>query len=115
MFEEMLRKRGYTITALTDPREALEAFRRKPETFDLLLTDNVMPHLKGVELAAEIKTTHPRFPVLGFSGFSEGITRENCQIYHFDRYLMKPVRLVELCRVLRELLERVAKDTTEAP
>ena len=113
MTEAMLRQLGYDVTALTQPREALEIFRQDPEYFDLLMTDIVMPKLNGTALATELKAVRPHFPILGFSGFSESITRENCRNFHFDSYLMKPVQMLELSRVLRELLEAEGPDGEE--
>ena len=41
---------GYTVTTTTDSEEALEKIRAHPEQFDLLITDQTMPKMSGVEL-----------------------------------------------------------------
>ena len=45
---------GYTITAATNSEEALEKIRAHPEQFELLITDQTMPNMSGVELTREV-------------------------------------------------------------
>jgi CheY-like chemotaxis protein len=59
---------GYDVTAAADGVEALELARGR--TFDLLVTDTVMPSMDGFELAAELIRTTPELRVLFTSGFA---------------------------------------------
>jgi CheY-like chemotaxis protein len=47
---------------------ALDAFRAGPECFDLVITDNTMPCLTGLELAASIRALRPDIPILLVTG-----------------------------------------------
>lgn len=118
MCREMLQFLGYKVTAMTDPCEALKAFRREPQRFSLLLTDNDMPHLGGIELAKQIKALCPGLPILSVSASLSNISQEDRRRLPFDRYLRKPFGLVEMSCRIRELLQempRPGKGTTEAP
>jgi CheY-like chemotaxis protein len=54
MASEILTDLGYRVTFKTGAREALVLFRLDPSRFDLVITDQTMPDLTGVELAKEI-------------------------------------------------------------
>lgn len=54
--EWMLRKAGFEVRTAADGAEAWEAMQH--EHFDLLITDNIMPHLSGVELIERMHQTH---------------------------------------------------------
>ena len=51
----MLQNLGYKVTGFTDGREALKVFSEKPSEFDLVITDYVMPHLTGGDIAQRAK------------------------------------------------------------
>jgi len=53
----MLGRLGYKVMARANSIEALEAFRNRPESFDLVITDVAMPNMTGKELALEMAAT----------------------------------------------------------
>ncbi|MFV0423227.1 cache domain-containing protein [Oleidesulfovibrio sp.] len=60
---------GYKVTSTTRSRDALDMFRNRPDTFDLVLTDQMMPDLTGVELTRELLAIRPELPVIMYTGF----------------------------------------------
>ncbi len=67
---EILKKRGYSVVAVSDAAQALAALRRREAPFDLLLTDVVMPGMSGSELAEEFLVASPDTRVLFMTGYS---------------------------------------------
>ena len=65
----ILARLGYRPTALADPREALELFRKAPDAFDALVTDVSMPGMSGFDLAREVLAIRPDLPVIVTSGY----------------------------------------------
>jgi signal transduction histidine kinase/CheY-like chemotaxis protein len=65
--ERMLRKAGYYVAPACNGPEALAAARR--ETFDVVLTDMVMPGMSGRDLARELVAEHPQIRVIFMSGY----------------------------------------------
>ena len=59
-----LEDHGYRVTTFTSPKDALVALRDDPGNFDLLITDDAMPVLRGTELAARAVKQRPGLPVL---------------------------------------------------
>ncbi len=69
----MLERAGYTVVSAANGAEALARFRERPETFDLLLLDVIMPGLNGVEVAQAARDLRPGCPVLLASGYTAGV------------------------------------------
>jgi signal transduction histidine kinase/CheY-like chemotaxis protein len=67
--EEMLATLGYEPVGFDDSRAALAAFRAKPERFDLVLTDEVMPDMTGTELAGALHRLRPDLPIVLMTGY----------------------------------------------
>jgi PAS domain S-box-containing protein len=66
--EEMLAELGYEPVGFDSSQAALQAFRAEPLRFELVLTDEAMPDLVGIELAREIRRLRPDVPIILMSG-----------------------------------------------
>jgi PAS domain S-box-containing protein len=66
--EEMLAEIGYEPVGFDSSRAALQAFRAEPQRFDLVLTDEAMPDLVGIELAREMRRIRSDVPIILMSG-----------------------------------------------
>ncbi|MBU1707968.1 PAS domain S-box protein [bacterium] len=105
MGKKMLEHLGYHVTIRTSSLEALEAFRAKPDTFDLVITDQTMPNMTGIEFAKEVMSIRPDIPIILATGFSETATEEQIQKVGIREYIMKPFVSRELGNVIRRALE----------
>lgn len=66
--QEILQNAGYSVTGLSDSNEALELFHQQPEQFDLVVTDQQMPKLTGMQMARKMIQIRPDIPILMVSG-----------------------------------------------
>jgi CheY-like chemotaxis protein len=57
--EELLAELGYKVTSRTSSRKALVVLKNDPSRFDLVISDQTMPYITGVELAREILAIRP--------------------------------------------------------
>jgi len=105
---------GYRVTGTTDPREALAMIRRRPLGFDLLVTDQTMPHLTGVELAARARAVNPDLAVILCSGHQEVVHDQGAKENTIDCRLHKPLRANEFLRTIREVLDRKKQGSASA-
>jgi len=96
---------GYTVTALLNPADAIDAFRQQPDAFDLLLTDQAMPDITGLELIDILHGTREDLPVIISTGFSEQITEEIIREHRIDKLLLKPLLRTALAAGIREVLD----------
>ncbi|MBF0497369.1 MAG: PAS domain S-box protein [Deltaproteobacteria bacterium] len=104
--KKILERLGYKVTAATSGVEALETFREHPESFDLMITDMAMPHMTGDKLAQEVLHLRPDVPVILCTGFSDAINEEKARKIGVRGFLMKPVDVTVLAKLIRQALEK---------
>ncbi|MFH1350706.1 MAG: response regulator [Pseudomonadota bacterium] len=102
--QQMLEGLGYKVTARTSSIEALEAFRGRPDAFDLVITDMTMPNMTGKDLARELMTIRPDIPVIICTGFSEQIDERRAREMGISAFFMKPILIWEMAKTIREVL-----------
>jgi two-component system cell cycle sensor histidine kinase/response regulator CckA len=99
---EALHQAGYDVVTTANGQEALEAVA-SDETFDVVVTDMMMPTLTGVQLAAELEAQGRQLPVVFTSGYPAGIVDELPETTRAE-FLAKPFRGAELVSVIERLL-----------
>ena len=104
-----LRPLGFTIRSVEDGIAAWEAIRCEEQHYDLLITDNEMPRLNGLELAQRLKSACSPLPVIMISG-SVGEGR-NYSEYGIQIALPKPCSLEEIKKAIFSIL-LISKETT---
>jgi PAS domain S-box-containing protein len=105
--KEFLEMQGMQVEAYTHSPKALERLQQSGALIDLLITDQSMPDLNGLDLAAQAKRLKPDLPVILCSGFSEGIDAGNAAQHGIDCYLDKPVTPQELFPPMQALIGKV--------
>ncbi|MBW6486891.1 MAG: PAS domain S-box protein [Syntrophobacterales bacterium] len=104
MARETLEGYGYTVLAWTDSVQALEAFRAHPEEFDLVVTDQTMPVMTGIELARNIVSIRPDMPIILCTGFIDSTLEEKATAAKIREVILKPVVIRGLIAKMQELL-----------
>ena len=102
--QPLLARLGYRVIAKTDALEALEIFRSQPDAFDLVITDQAMPHVTGRELAEELFRIRSDIPIILCTGFSEVIHEEEAKILGIREFVMKPYSVREIAERIRRSL-----------
>jgi CheY-like chemotaxis protein len=95
---------GYDVVGYTNSVAALQAFRATPERFDLVITDQTMPHMTGEALTGEVRRLRPDIPIILCTGFSHTIDAEKAQALGIDAFCLKPIGMHELGVVIRQVL-----------
>ena len=98
-----LSAKGYAIEDCTCAEEALEKIENGT-TFDLLITDMVMPGMDGVTLASTLRQKGVYSKILLISGFSEEAARGEIKEMPDFYFLAKPFTLHELCKKVKEVM-----------
>lgn len=76
MTATMLERLGYDVVAAENGMDALDELRENPDKFSLVLTDQNMPKMTGVELVTEAQYDFPDMPFVLLSGYSESKLQE---------------------------------------
>ncbi len=105
MEKMMLERLGYQVTSHTSSIEALEAFRRNPDKFDLVITDMQMPNISGDKLSVELIKIRPDIPILLCTGFSETMSDEEAKSLGIKNFLLKPIFVKDLAQKIRAVLD----------
>ncbi|MFH1019937.1 MAG: cache domain-containing protein [Pseudomonadota bacterium] len=105
MGKAMLAGMGYRVTARTSPLEALEEFQCQPGDFDLLITDQTMPKMSGVQLVQEVRKIRPGLPVILCTGYSAAIGEDSAAEIGIRHFIMKPLTMRVLAETVRKALE----------
>jgi signal transduction histidine kinase/CheY-like chemotaxis protein len=108
---EMLRKSlaffGYNVDAVTDSKEALRLFQKNQEKYDVIITDQTMPQMTGLELAREIRKIRADIPVILCSGYSTLVTEKNKKDLFISEFVTKPSTGLKLATVIRKVIDSI--------
>lgn len=94
--EKMLGKLGYTVEGATNGEDALRAFRRDPQGFDLVITDQTMPGMTGENLVIAIRKLRGDIPAILCTGYSPNLGEDEARAIGIETFLMKPLEGGEL-------------------
>ena len=86
-------------------QEAAEFVKSNP--VDIVLTDNLMPYMDGMELSHFLHDNYPDVVIVIFSGFGEFEYAKKAIQYNVSEYILKPITAMELTTVLNKMKEKV--------
>lgn len=101
----MLKTMGYQSIGFSDSTQALGAFQKDSDRYDLVLTDLTMPDISGGELTEEILKIRSDIPIIICSGFNEIFDKTEAARVGAKAYLSKPVLKNELSETIRKVLD----------
>jgi len=86
--ERVLSKAGYETTTVSDGLAAVEAARL--QSFDILVTDLMMPEMPGDEVAPRVRAFKRGLKVLYLTGFSDHLFKDRVRLFEGEAFLDKP-------------------------
>ena len=105
MAGEMLGALGYVPVLVNHGSDALKLFECNAQQFDLVITDQVMPGMRGLELAPRIKAIRPDIPIILCTGFSDNLAQHQAETMGISGILMKPIIMRTLAEVIRKAID----------
>jgi len=103
LMREALVARGYDVLEAPNGNEALALCQSHSGPIDLMITDVVMPKMRGDDLARRVKDLHPEVRVLFTSGYTATSIVESVENASF---LQKPYRFRDLAERIRQMLDQ---------
>jgi PAS domain S-box-containing protein len=100
-----LQSNGYRVLESSDARQACQILEESREPIHLLLTDVVMPHMSGKELAERVATQHSDSRVLYMSGYTDNAVVLHSVLEATAHFLQKPFTPKALLKKVREVLD----------
>ncbi|MEQ8662204.1 MAG: response regulator, partial [Gammaproteobacteria bacterium] len=102
--DELLCGWGLEVCAMTDASAALRCFRGDPHAFDVVIVDQTMPRMSGLELAGALLTVRPEVPVILYTGYAEGVTEQRVRAAGVRALVCKPLDIAAFRTQLGSLL-----------
>ena len=104
-----LEKKGYEITTVTNGNDAIDICQE--QSFDLVLLDEQMPGISGLEVLQRIKQIHPSMPVVMVTKSEEEQIMEQAIGQKIADYLIKPVNPNQVLLSLKKNIHRKEIET----
>ncbi|MFA6011077.1 MAG: ATP-binding protein [Desulfobacteraceae bacterium] len=105
VMDELIALLGYTVVSTTSSHEAIRVFQSDPAAFELVITDQTMPHMTGLEFAQSLLTIRPDIPIIMCTGFSDTVGNAEADKIGISAFLMKPVERSRLASTIRKVLD----------
>ena len=102
----MLERLGYRVTTALNASQALKIFEKYQDSLDLVITDQTMPGLTGIELAKRMLSVRKDLPIILCTGYSEAVSPEKAKSVGISEFVMKPVAKREVAETVRRVLDR---------
>ena len=104
--EATLKGLGYQVTAITNGAKALRVFSKTPDLFDLVITDQNMPGITGLQFARKLLKIRSDTAIILYTGHSETVSQDIAREAGIKEYLMKPLARQELAQAIRRVLDQ---------
>ncbi len=104
MLSKFLMQMGFNVISSNSSKKALKLFQQNPHQFDLVLTDQTMPHLTGCQLSQKIREIHPTIPIILMTGFDKNLSSEITSQNGIQKFLIKPIERHQLSNTIQHLI-----------
>ncbi len=105
MGKDMLERLGYHVTVRKSSLEALETFQNQAYQFDIVITDQTMPGMTGVDLARRMLQIRPDIPIILCTGYSSIISEEKAKSFGIKEFALKPLLKKDIASLIRKVLD----------
>ncbi len=109
MVSQMLTSLGYRVVTCMRAFDALTIFKGDPTSFDLIITDQIMPGMNGIEMVQEMHQIRRDIPVLLCTGFTKTVSEQELLKEGIHEIMMKPIVLHQLATSIRSALAAKGK------
>jgi PAS domain S-box-containing protein len=103
--KNMLGKLGYKVTAAHQPQKALRMLREEKKAFDLMIVDQVMSGMTGIQLVHELRQLEIHIPVILISGYLEPGHTQKAKAAGIEKLMVKPIHTRDMAQAIRNILD----------
>jgi signal transduction histidine kinase len=100
-----LGRMGYEVVYRRNPLDAVALIEAGAEPFQVVLSDQIMPGMSGIDLIRRIKARNPDVRCILSTGFSESTDAEAARAAGADAFIHKPAAISDLIRLIEEMFE----------
>ncbi|TLS69198.1 response regulator [Mariprofundus erugo] len=103
---ELLEAMQHQVTLARNGSEACEVFASKPEAWDIVITDMVMPQMNGLEASRRMRKLRPDIPVIYATGYDQSLVIEDTRKMENTILISKPFNPEELDQLIMKMVRR---------
>ena len=103
--QRVLSRSGYRVDTAANGRDALKTFSEAPGRIDLVITDQTMPGIPGIELSRKIREMRSDIPVILCTGLTDTVDEQTMKTAGIRELLVKPTDMGELKSVVSRILK----------
>jgi len=104
MAKTMFERLGYRVTVRSNGLEALTTFQNHPDLYDLVITDQTMPGMTGMDLARRLLLLRPNLPIILCTGYSTLISKEEAKAHGIREFALKPLTKKDMATLIKKVL-----------
>jgi PAS domain S-box-containing protein len=105
LLDQVLNDCGYAVSTAASAIKALQLALEHPGTFDLIVTDVVMPGMSGRQMVEQLVARYPKVKVIYMSGYTDDAVIRHGILHEQVPYLQKPFLPAALASKVREILD----------
>ena len=105
MISKMLEQLGYKVSTENEGIKALQLLSDSPDSFDLIITDMIMPGISGIEVAEQVKKLSPGIPIILCTGYMDFYSEEHISNAGIQSIIKKPFKKYEMAVLIRSILD----------
>ena len=102
--QRALEAAGFEVIAVPSAEDAIDVL--DGSTVDVLLTDQHLPRMDGVQLITRVKATHPAMGIIAMTAYGTIESAVEARRRGADDYLVKPFEVPDLLRALHRALDQ---------
>ena len=100
-----LTRQGFHVDVANDPLDALAMFSAAPEKYDVVVSDQVMPNMRGDQLVQAMLAIRPDIPFILCSGYSDAIDITQAKEKGVQEFLQKPLDFKQFSEILKNTIK----------
>ena len=104
--EELLSDWGLDATVFTSPDDALKHYLARPKAYSLVVTDQTMPNVTGLQLAEALLKEDPDLPVILYTGYSDVVNADLIEKTGIRALVQKPLDIPAFRKTVEECLAK---------
>jgi len=104
--KEVLHDHGYACDVAGNAAEALQQFKQQKGSYDLIISDVVLPDINGVELVDKLHQLNRDVPVIMISGYTDKRSKRAIIKEKNYAFVQKPFRVEQLLRTIKQTLAK---------
>jgi CheY-like chemotaxis protein len=102
---ELMRAKHYKVTAFTSSLAALQFYKESTDSVDLVIMDQIMPEMNGINLATEFLALNIDLPIVLCTGDHSLISDQSTGKIKIEHFISKPIDISELTQMVAAIID----------